>query len=284
MKTYPSFCWEQMDCSDLAKLWRSFTATVVIAASAHSVSATQASLAVITFTGQQAGVTPFIVTLNFTISNPSALQSVQFVIKPKAGSVTRPLSATYPVGYLEERGYFKSSGQQITVPIFGLYSNYSNSVTMTWGFNDGSSQQGTVVVPTASYADPCGFETPIVLQARAQDTSLSYDYILLKSNCSANSPTIIDTDGAIRWVGAPGVEGTNSSFDHGCYTFFDNAIYSAGSALAPDGLVRNELDGAVSVVVADYSAFGVTGFHHNIDYGKSGIILDVNTPFEYNYY
>ncbi len=41
-------------------------------------------------------------------------------------------------------------------------------------------------------------------------------------------------------------------------------------------LLRLELDGAVSVV-ADYSSEGVLDLHHNIDRGKVGLIIDVNT-------
>ena len=94
---------------------------------------------------------------------------------------------------------------------------------------------------------------------------MSYDYILIKSRCSANSPTIIDADGAIRWVGAQGVAGNS-------FTFFDNAIYDAGV-----GLGRTELDGTYTVLVANYKAYGINYFNHNTDYGKYGMILDATT-------
>ncbi len=54
--------------------------------------------------------------------------------------------------------------------------------------------------------------------------------------------------------------------------FFDNAIYQAQGPR----LLRVEFDGEVSVV-ADYSTIGVEGFHHNIDPGKAGLLLGVNT-------
>ena len=41
-------------------------------------------------------------------------------------------------------------------------------------------------------------------------------------------------------------------------------------------LLRTEFDGVTSPV-ADYSGIGVTGFHHNIDPGREGMILDVDT-------
>ena len=39
---------------------------------------------------------------------------------------------------------------------------------------------------------------------------------------------------------------------------------------------------ALSPLVGDYSSLGVTNFHHNIDRGKVGIILDANTTTYFN--
>ena len=94
---------------------------------------------------------------------------------------------------------------------------------------------------------------------------MSYDYILVKGRCSNFPPAIIDTDGALRWVGTAG----HSSF---VTTFFDNAVYLAGGTK----LYRNDLDGAVTLL-SDYSTLGVTFLYHNIDRGKFGIILDADT-------
>ena len=39
---------------------------------------------------------------------------------------------------------------------------------------------------------------------------------------------------------------------------------------------------ALSPSLADYSSLGIVNFHHNIDRGKVGIILDANTTTYYN--
>jgi Arylsulfotransferase (ASST)/Arylsulfotransferase Ig-like domain/Divergent InlB B-repeat domain len=238
------------------------TIGVIFSLLSHSASASQADTTSVSITGQQQGVTPFISTLNLTISDASVLQSIQFAITPQAGSVTRPVSATYPASYLAARGYLNSQTGQITLPVFGLYAGYSSNVVLTYLFSDGSSTKDSAVITTPAYSDPCGFNNPVVLQARTQDTDLSYDYILIKSDCSSNSPTIIDTDGAIRWVGTAGISTVST-------TFFDNAVYATGGL----ALFRMELDGTVSIL-AHYSSIGLTGSHHNIDYGSFGIILD----------
>lgn len=237
--------------------------SVVFAALSPLAHADQAAQTTITLTSQTAGVTPFIAKLTLTASDLSNLRNIVFTIAPKPGSVTRPLSATYAKSYLEGRGYVDSGAQQLTIPVFGLYSGYTNSVMLTCSFADGSSKNLTATVQTEPFNDP-QFSDPTVVQARTA-TPLSYDYILVAKTNSRHSPTIIDTDGAIRWVGTVNLVGHYT-------TFYQNGIYlGAGSKL-----YRMELDGQVNVV-ADYASLGVVGFHHNIDPGKYGIILDVNT-------
>src|SRR5207248_2581898 len=103
------------------------------------------------------------------------------------------------------------------------------------------------------------------VQPRLPGTTLSYDFILLKSYAQPNTPIIIDSDAEIRWVGTAGVASTAS-------ILFDNAFYvTSGTAL-----LRTEFDGGATTV-ANYSGIGVTGFHHNIDPGREGMILEVDT-------
>jgi arylsulfate sulfotransferase len=243
----------------------------------HLASATQADDTTITITGQTPGVTPFISKLALTVSNPTVLKSIQFTITPKPGSVTRPLSATYSNDYLVSRGFEKPPATGIVLPVYGLYDGYANTVRLTYRFLDGSSKQANTIITTATFNDPCGYKNPTFLQNRTNSTDLSYDYILVKGDCSNFSPAIIDSDSALRWVGTAGI----SSFTA---TFFDNAVYLApglvpgapgGTAIGPD-LYRIELDGAVTHL-GNYSNIGISTFHHNIDRGKVGVILEAST-------
>ena len=92
------------------------------------------------------------------------------------------------------------------LPVFGLYANYLNTVLLTYSFADGSEQQQMIFVPTLPFSDPCGFGNRTVLQARTSSRDLSYDYILVKNYCGIFSPTILDTDGEVRWVGTAAVD------------------------------------------------------------------------------
>ncbi|MEY2545828.1 MAG: arylsulfate sulfotransferase [Verrucomicrobiota bacterium] len=220
---------------------------------------------VVTVTGQTAGITPFIAQLQLSANPVAAVKSIRFEIAPKSGSVTRPISATYFREYLVSRGWINSGNGQINLSIFGLYANYTNTVNLTYCFADGSSQQETITVPTAQFSDPCGYGRVVRAQPRTTSNTLSYDFMLVKSNCGSYSPTILDTDGEVRWAGTTGT----SSFES---TLYRNGLYLADGAT----LMRMEFDGAVTPL-ADYTQSGVVAFHHNIDYGKRGIILEADT-------
>ena len=234
----------------------------------HLAGASQADDTTIRITGHAPGATPFISKVTLAVSNTSVLKSIQFTVTPKPGSVSRPLSGTYSNDYLVDRGFENRQTGEIILPVYGLYDGYANVVSLTYRFLDGSSKRANITIRTATFNDPCGYDHPTYLQHRTR--TLSYDYILVKGGCSDFSPAIVDTDGALRWVGTAG-------FSSNAAGFFDNAVYLARGTK----LYRIDLDGAFTEV-GDYSGIGITFFHHNIDSGKVGIILDANTTTHYN--
>jgi arylsulfate sulfotransferase len=232
----------------------------------------QADDTTIRINGYTPGVTPFISKLSLTASSTAVLKSIQFTITPKPGSVTRPLSGTYANFYLVDRGFENPQTGEINLPVYGLYAGYNNTVTLTYQFMDGSSKQANFRITTATFNDPCGYNNPLFLQRRTSSTDLSYDYILIKGSCSGFSPAIIDTDGALRWVSRTAPNGYTGF----TATFFDNAIYFGWGPQ----LYRIDLDGTLTLL-GDYSDLGISDFHHNIDRGKVGIILDADTAPSY---
>src|SRR6266496_4113075 len=233
----------------------------------HLAGASQADDTTITISGKTAGVTPFISKLTLQVSNTTVLKSIQFAIGPKPGSVTRPLSGTYANQNLVRRGF--EHPPEIILPVYGLYAGYTNIVKLTYRFLDGSSKQAVTAITTATYDDGgCGYNNPTRLQPRTNSTHLSYDYIFDSSACGTFSPVILDSDGALRWASPlrsfPALEGAS--------TFFDGAVYvSRGSTLS-----RVDLDGSVSLL-ADYSNLGIESLHHNLDRGKTGLLIEVDT-------
>ena len=228
-----------------------------------TVLATQADDTLITIDGSIAGATPFLSQITLSVSDTAAIKSVQFAVAPKPTSTTRPLSATYSSSYLAERGALLNG--KIFLPVYGLYDNYANTVTLTYSFNDGSSRSANTTIATANFVDPCDYKNPTIVQAKTKGNSLSYDYVLLKGSCSIYSPAIIDTDGALRWVGTAGAKFFTLAF-------FENAIYTADGAL----VYRNDLDGRVTLL-GNFANLGVKNFHHTVDRGKDGLLFEADT-------
>jgi len=233
----------------------------------------QADDTTITINGHTPGVTPFISNVSLTASNTTVLKSIQFTIAPKPGSVTRPLSGTYANYYLMNRGFENPQTGEITLPVYGLYAGRANTVTLTYRFNDGSSKQAHTTITTATFDDLCGYNNATLLQPRTDSTDLSYDYIFISNGgCEGNSPVIIDTDNAVRWVSPTSIlNALNASS-----LFINNAIYETHGPR----LRRVDLDGTITVL-GDYSSEGVENFHHNIDPGKTGALLEADTTTYY---
>src|SRR5215471_6021282 len=122
--------------------------------------ATQADNTRIAFVSKTAGPTPFIRNLNFQVNPIANIKRVQFTIQPKAGSVTRPISATYSRTYLSSRGYLDTAGN-MKIPVFGLYDGFNNSVTLNYVFRDGSSKQSVFSVFAPVFHDPCHYNQRI---------------------------------------------------------------------------------------------------------------------------
>ena len=239
----------------------------------HVARANQSDDTTITIHGYTPGVTPFISNVNLTASNTAVLKELQFTIHPKPGSVTRPLSGTYANYYLVDRGFENTQTGEITLPVYGLYDGTTNPVTLTYRFVDGSSKEANTMITTAPYDDLCGYKNPTILQPRTNSTDLSYDYIFISTGgCGNNAPVIIDTDGELRWVNPTSTLNALLASS----LFINNAVYvTHGSTLN-----RVDLDGASSVL-ADFSSRGVVNFHHNIDPGKTGMLVEADTTAYY---
>lgn len=251
---------------------RSFFAfALLFALFPNAAKAGQADDTTITIDSQADGPTPLIVQLTLSASDTTTLRNINFTVASKPGSVVRAFSQTFSASYLTSRGFLDTAGGKIFLPVYGLYAEYNNVVTLTYGFLDGTSKQDASTITTGAIIDPCGISTPTVLKARSATTDLSYDYMLVRGACGSGngiSPVILDTDGAVRWISP---FATNAILT-AASTFFDHAVYiTEGSTLN-----RVDLDGTITPV-ADYASLGVINFHHEIDPGSNGMILDADT-------
>lgn len=230
----------------------------------------------ITFDSPIAGVTPYISFVTAHGTSLAKATEIDYTIAAKPGFVSKPLTVRYSIDYLVRRGYAQVSSQAVTIPVFGLYAGYTNSVSVTIAFSDNVSATLPLQITTAA---PSGFakniySKPTIKKARAPGSSLGFDYFYLESGIG--TPVIADTDGEVRWVG-PGTEGSKSS------RFVDNG-FVVGSPDGP-GIDRFELDGTTSVtpLISTDPAIEFTTFHHTIDIGKSGLFIDMNGYYNGNF-
>ena len=244
----------------------------------------------VTITSNKQGNTPFIRLVSAQMADTSLLDHVQFTVSPKTGSVTRPISARYSSNYLLGKGDIDPATGMITIPVFGLYQNYNNSVEMVFTFVNGTSQISDLSFKTIKYNTSTDFggtydHPATVVTPRTASTNLSYDFIEMKSDANTHSPTIIDTDGEIRWVGTTGDASITTIFYGGSFytVYYTPGPINTHTGQGPPGttIQRNDFDGTVTNV-ADYAAAGVTTFHHNFDFGKSGILTCTSTA-DYTY-
>jgi arylsulfate sulfotransferase len=211
--------------------------------------------------GSLAGATPFTSFVELKGNNIVDLSSITYTIEPKPGTASRPVSVSYTTSYLGRRGYL--GGTQVLVPVFGLYAGYSNHVNFVLSYRDASRREISIDILTAPYADP-KLDGVTVLKKRDADVPLGFNFFAMKPQ--AGSPIIIDTDGNVRWVG--------ESFGSSVSTMFrDNAFFIGDSA----GLTlrRVDLDGTVQESHVLSPTFD--NFHHNIDRGKHGLLIELNT-------
>ena len=208
------------------------------------------------------GRTPFISFVELSAPSLESLQSVGFVVQPKPGSVSKPVSVTYTLDRLQSRGYV--SGSTITLPVFGLYAGFTNSLDIQLQFDGQFSQTLPLEIATEPYADPLGiYDHPNILIARAPGSSLGFDFFAMKPG--SVPVVVLDTDGAIRWIGS-GEPSLSIGFENGGF------VVGSGDSAAFE---RNDLDGTTTTSSIFFP--DVVGFHHNIDPGKRGVLVELDT-------
>ncbi|MBE7212264.1 MAG: aryl-sulfate sulfotransferase [Gluconacetobacter diazotrophicus] len=219
----------------------------------------------VSITGQVPGPTPFVQYV-FAEVGGGTLADVGFSVTPRAGSFTRPVAAYASAAYLAAHGGL--GGSSVIVPVFGLYAGTTSTVALSFGFTDGSTTRITLPITTAAYVDPCPeINAPVITNNRTATADLDFDFFILKDYCSRNAPAVFDTDGQLRGVGFAGV----GSFPG---ELFRNGVYTSDGGT---GVNRLDLYGIVTKI-GDYAGAGITYTnHHNIDVGRHGLVVDVNT-------
>ena len=224
---------------------------------------TDAQQSNVVITGYQPGVTPFIASVQLSGQSISQLISVTFTISPMPNSVSQPVSVSWSRAALAGRGYLQDN--LINLPVFGLYTGYENQLNFQLAFDDGSVQQLPYQILTGPYTDPTGvYLSPTVIKARAQGSTLGFNFFILKS--IIGSPVIVDTDGQVRWV-VPAVGSASA--------YFGNGHFVIGSGSSP-AVTLLKISGAEPSLPTDLPQPLLSSFTHNIDPGPTGLLAEFN--------
>jgi len=200
------------------------------------------------------------------------LMNITVTISPLASATAAPIEATYTKAYLLSEGRLDADAGTAQLSVFGLYANHSNVVQIVVGYVAG--QQGarlSSTIATRPWSGTFKDSDRIDVQARNSSVALGYSYLLVKHRRTGIGPMIFDIDGHVRWV-----SGTLNLDTQGWAqpaSFWGNEIYFGNVS----ALMKVALDSTVSAV-ADYSHLGAT-FHHNIDMGKHGMMLEMDTDY-----
>jgi hypothetical protein len=234
------------------------------AASLSPAEGTQAKQSDIVIVTSQPGVTPFIASVQLIGQSVPKLTSVAFSIAPKPNSVSQAVNVTWGTAALANRGYL--SHFWIGLPVFGLYQNYQNQLTLQLTFQDGSTQQLQYQIATQPYADPTGvYLSPTVIKARAPGSTLGFNFFIMKSTIT--SPVIVDTDGELRWV----VPATATPS-----VYFGDGQFVTGIGSTPPSVTALQLDGTQTTLPTNLPQPLLSTFSHNIDPGPNGLLAEFN--------
>lgn len=195
---------------------------------------------------------------------PRNVTTVSFRIEPKPGTVSEPIVATFSRAYLRTNGYI--DGTTVNLPVFGLYERYDNTVTVTMKKSKGRKSTLVTELTTSRLSNDCRntLLSAEKIVAASEGADLDFSFYMLKAWACGAHPIVMDIDGNLRWAGTVGGAQQGS-------TFFRNNFYVGNGsdlyAITPFGDAST---------VGNYSDGGYADFHHNIDPGRDGLLLEFN--------
>lgn len=213
--------------------------------------------------------------------DPALIENVRFTVKKKESTISDEISAIYSRAKVD-------NGNNIVVPVFGLYENYLNKVEILIRFTDFSTTTLNLDVETPAYDDPQFINADIqIVYPPSQDNKPSFSFFLLQPNTSnidtgnnANSfgGVIMDIDGNIRWVRNRPLNGPYVKVSRAT-VFIDKKIITMQTGTSQPSLITFDLSGSNEVIPISNTSYPLDDKfwpHHDMRSGKSGVLIEVN--------
>jgi arylsulfate sulfotransferase len=184
------------------------------------------------------------------------IDNVSYRIHTKPGNHSKDVDVSYSLSYLTANSYVDNTVSKVTVPVFGLYAAYANTVSVSVYLKNGQTIEFPLTIQTGVNPNE---ETLLRTEVTKTYIDPKTSFMLF---ATGDAPTIIDIDGETRWQ------------------FYKSYVATAGALLADNDslllggnishILRVNLSGDVT---EEYEVPDTryTGFSHNFDRGKSGI-------------
>ena len=195
--------------------------------------------------------------------DPSLLESVSFAIRPRPGAYAKPISARFAIEALS------AAEGVLQLPIFGLYSDYTNTVDLVFELANGSTERIETTVATGTYVDPLGpYDDLRVAEALDGREIPDFSYMLLE-NATDQGPIIIDIDGYVRWVGPELGAKWPITFDANRFVAADENRLTFISLAGEQRSVAFAASGIDTAIPHRELAFGPRGYLVSVDVVKN---------------
>ena len=215
--------------------------------------------------GVHAGATPFIAMVTLKNVDFKKATAARFSVEPKPGTVSATINGAYSLSYLAAHDYVDVAHKTVTVPVYGLYAGFANTLHLKLTGPKFAQPADTTFTTAAWWANGGPqYSDRQTIVARNANIKLGYSFFMLKAWSAGAHPVVLDTDGNVRWVGTAGNGQQGSTF------VGNNFFLGDGSKLQRIGL-----DGSVTTL-NDMSNIGYNTYHHQIDPGRDGLLLELN--------
>lgn len=190
--------------------------------------------------------------------DPTVLDEISFTIEPRSGAVADPVYVSRSVDELAR------SDSEITLPVFGLYEDFINTVHLEFLYVDGSSGFLTRELTVDPYeGNPI---QPTVNVSATVGDKPSFSFFYLKSRFGLH---ILDIDGFVRWAANTPLDSNSSIYDDGQFiVFVGNEMFELG------------LSGEVNVTELTQQGLSNIQAHHDVDRGKFGYLVEIDADKE----
>ena len=205
------------------------------------------------------------VTFSITPNQFDSLKELSFQIYPKLkNSIVDTFTVSYSKEHIVNELMYDAAKYQLTMPVFGLYDDYMNTVLIASKFTNGKKWEKTINIETKRFT----LSDENNVKVAVPSTDLKYSYLYLNTEKGA---MLMDIEGNIRWAAADILNSTTP-----VSVFLDNYFYCANRSNPYNNLIKVGLNGSIDTIAVNAGDYPGTFFHHEMGIGPKGLLIEVD--------